>query len=310
MIHEGLQAFVNYLETERGFSDHTVKAYIIDLDQFAGYIDVGPSFFSTDQAERSKPATTKVLAKAQRNDIRAFLGHIQTAGGTPRTAARKLASIRAAYKFYVRIKALTDNPAVTIKSPKLPRDLPDVLTIPEVTAILEAPDTSEPLGIRDRALLETLYSSGIRASELAGLSIKDIDRVGGTVRVLGKRNKERIAQLGSYALDAIKDYFDIRSALGKPSHTYAFVNFRGGPLTTRSVQRVVEKYVREVLPGRREVSPHTFRHSFATHMLDAGADLRVIQELLGHESLSTTQIYTHVSIDRLKQVYFETHPHA
>ena len=200
--------------------------------------------------------------------------------------------------------------ALAVKSPKIPRDLPDVLTIPEVTAILEAPDLSQPLGLRDKALLETLYSSGIRASELSALTQKDIDFISGTVRVMGKRNKERIAQLGSYSIDALNAYFRVRGDLGKPNHTVVFVNFRGGPLTTRSVQRVVEKYVRQVLPGRTEVSPHTFRHSFATHMLDAGADLRVIQELLGHESLSTTQIYTHISIDRLKEVYHQTHPHA
>jgi integrase/recombinase XerC len=308
--HEGLQPFVNYLETERGFSAHTVKAYIRDLDQFCGYLHTGPSTFSADSEENTPSANTQLLARSTKNDIRAFLGHIQTVGGTPRTSARKLASIRAAYKFYVRTSTLNENPAITIKSPKIPRDLPDVLTIPEITTILEAPDTTQPLGIRDKALLETLYSSGIRASELAGLTMKDIDRIGGTIRVLGKRNKERIAQLGTYALDALSAYLKIRNQLGKPDNTTIFVNFRGGPLTTRSVQRTVEKYVKQVLPGRNEISPHTFRHSFATHMLDAGADLRVIQELLGHESLSTTQIYTHVSIDRLKQVYHDTHPHA
>ncbi|MFP6596994.1 MAG: arsenate reductase (glutaredoxin) [Candidatus Hydrogenedentota bacterium] len=310
MEHAGLQAFINYLETERGFSGHTVKAYILDLDQFAAYLQAGPSAFDDSTTKKVSLATTKRLAKATRNDIRAFLGHVQTAGGTPGTSARKLASIRAAYKFYVRTDTLKENPAVYIKSPKIPRDLPDVLTIPEVTEILGAPDCSVPLGIRDKAILETLYSSGVRASELAALSLKDIDRIGGTILVLGKRSKERIAQLGTYALDAISEYIRIRNDLGTPDHTVAFVNFRGGPLTTRSVQRVVEKYVRQILPGRREISPHTFRHSFATHMLDAGADLRVIQELLGHESLSTTQIYTHVSIDRLKQVYHDTHPHA
>lgn len=309
MDHDGLQDFVNYLETERGFSVHTVKAYLRDLDQYGRYLIQGPASFTDIDSDTVK-VVPKIFATATRNDVRSFLGHVQTTGGTPRTSARKLASIRAAYKFYVRVGTLSDNPAISVKSPKLARDLPEVLSIPEVTAVLDAPDLTEALGLRDKALLETLYSSGIRASELASLTMKDIDLVGGTVLVLGKRNKERIAQLGSYALDALNAYFKVRNQLGKPNHTFAFVNFRGGPLTTRSVQRVVEKYVKEVLPGRREVSPHTFRHSFATHMLDAGADLRVIQELLGHESLSTTQVYTHVSIDRLKAVYHETHPHA
>ena len=310
MAHEGMQAFINYLETERGFSAHTVKAYVRDIEQFSVYLSVGPSALSESNGEDTPSFDLATLARANRNDVRAFLGHVQTLGGTARTSARKLASIRAAYKFFVRTKALKENPALAVKSPKLPRDLPDVLTIPEMTAILEAPDLSTPLGVRDKALLETLYSSGIRASELAALTQQDVDFVSGTIRVLGKRNKELIAQLGSYSIDALKAYFLVRAELGKPNHTVAFVNFRGGPLTTRSVQRVVEKYVRQVLPGRTEVSPHTFRHSFATHMLDAGADLRVIQELLGHESLSTTQIYTHISIDRLKEVYHQTHPHA
>lgn len=305
-----IDSFINYLQVERGFSEHTVKAYVRDIEQFSVYLSAGPQGMSAEKDEQRVVLDLKALARADRNDVRAYLGHIQTLGGTPRTSARKLASIRAAYKFFVRTGSLKDNPALAVKSPKLPRDLPDVLTIEEVTAILEAPDQSTALGARDRALLETLYSAGIRASELAALTMGDIDFISATIRVLGKRNKERIAQLGSYSVDALNAYFKVRGELNKPTHTVAFVNFRGGPLTTRSVQRVVEKYVRQVLPGRTEVSPHTFRHSFATHMLDAGADLRVIQELLGHESLSTTQIYTHISIDRLKEVYHQTHPHA
>jgi integrase/recombinase XerC len=251
-----------------------------------------------------------VLEKAAKNDVRRFLAHVQTAGATPRTSARKLAAIRSAYRFFVRTGRLEVNPAKSVKSPKLGRDLPEVLSIPEVTALVEAPDTSTPLGKRDRALLETLYSSGIRAGELTGLKLHDIDPGNGAMRVLGKRKKERIVQLGSYAVHALEAYLAVRGQLGQPRHAVVFVNARGGPLTARSVQRVVERYVRQVLPGRHEVSPHTLRHTFATHMLDGGADLRVVQELLGHESLSTTQIYTHVSIDRLKQVYRDAHPHA
>ena len=166
---------------------------------------------------------------------------------------------------------------------------------------MEAP-TPQPPGSR-RAILETLYSSGVRCAELAGLTLDAIDLIGGTMVVMGKRKKERIAHLGNWALDAVQAYLAVRATLGHPGHRRLFVNARGGPLTTRSVQRVVEKYVRAVLPGRRDVSPHTLRHTFATHMLNGGADLRVVQEMLGHESLSTTQIYTHVSIDRLKEVY-------
>ena len=305
-----IQRFVEHLKIERGFSPHTLRAYLADIEQFCDYLENGVRSLERPQGEPCSPASLEALRRATRNDVRAFLAHVQTAGGTPRTSARKLAAIRAAYKFFVRVGDLEDNPAQAVKSPKLARNLPDVLTIPEVTVLMEAPDTSDTLGVRDCAILETLYSSGIRAAELAGLRLGSLDLANGVMSVLGKRKKERIAHLGSHAVAAITAYLSVREELGLPSHDRLFVNFRGGPLTTRSVQRVIEKYVRQVMPGRHEVSPHTLRHTFATHMLDAGADLRVVQELLGHESLSSTQIYTHVSIDRLKQVYRETHPHA
>lgn len=305
-----IKRFIDYLEVERGFSPHTVRAYLGDLEQFCDYAVNGPRAFERDPDTPRPPASLDALRRADRNDLRAFLAHIQSGGGSARTTARKLAAIRGAYKFYARAGELAEDPAQTVRSPKLTRNLPDVLSIPEVTALLEAPDTSNPLGIRDRAILETLYSSGIRAGELATLRLGDLDLAGGMMTVLGKRRKERVAHLGSYALAAITAYLDARGELGRPTHDCLFVNWQGGPLTTRSVQRIVEKYVRQTLPGRRAVSPHTLRHTFATHMLDAGADLRVVQELLGHESLSSTQIYTHVSIDRLKQVYRDTHPHA
>lgn len=302
----GFDDFADHLEAERAYSVHTVRAYINDLHQFCAYLTRGPE--PGDEAPPEGDRT--VLARANRNDIRAFLGHMRASGAAPRTAARKLAALRAAYKFYVRVGKLSENPAKPVKSPKLSRELPDVLSIPEVTALIEAPDTSGPLGVRDRALLEVLYSSGIRAAELAGLTTRDVDLIGGTIRVLGKRRKERIAHLGRYAVKAADQYLRVRHQLGNPRGARLFVNHRGGPLTTRSVQRIVEKYVRQVLPGRREVSPHTLRHTFATHLLNAGADLRVVQELLGHESLTSTQIYTHVGIDRLKEIYKDAHPHA
>lgn len=302
--------FVNHLKVERGFSPHTLRAYLNDLDQFCDFLENGAVALRREPGEPRARASLTVLQGAAKNDVRRFLAHVQTAGATPRTAARKLAAIRSVYRFFVRTGRLEVNPAKSVKSPKLGRDLPEVLSIPEVTALVEAPDTSTPLGRRDRALLETLYSSGIRASELTSLKMGDMDLGRGSMRVLGKRKKERIVQLGSYAVAALRAYLGVRGELGNPGHTTVFVNARGGPLTARSVQRVVERYVRAVIPGRHEVSPHTLRHTFATHMLDGGADLRVVQELLGHESLSTTQIYTHVSIDRLKQVYRDAHPHA
>jgi len=308
-MHAALTEFVVYLETERGFSAHTLRAYLADLDQFCDYLANGDAAFSRESDDRPV-ATLDALAKADRKKVRSFVAHVRSQGGAARTAARKLAAIRAAFKFYVRIERLPMDPASGVSAPKLSRDLPDALSIPEVTLLVEAPDGSEPLGVRDRALLETLYSTGIRAAELAGITLNDVDRISGTAKVLGKRRKERIVHLGSHALEAIEAYLLHRAELGLPKHDRLFVNARGGPLTTRSVQRIVEKYVREVLPGKQNVSPHTLRHTFATHMLNAGADLRVVQEMLGHESLSSTQIYTHVGIDRLKEVYRSAHPHA
>lgn len=305
-----MQRFTEYLATERGFSDHTQRAYHKDIAQFCAYLQQGPVAFSQENEDEAPAPRFELLRQANRNDVRAFLGHLRTLGASARTTARKLSAIRAVYKFFVRIGALEENPAQGVRSPKLARDLPDVLSIPEVTALMEAPDITTPLGKRDRAILETLYSSGVRCAELAGLTLEAVDLVGGTMVVLGKRKKERIAHLGACALEALQAYLDVRSLLGHPGHGRLFVNARGGPLTTRSIQRIVDKYVRATLPGRRHVSPHTLRHTFATHMLDGGADLRVVQEMLGHESLSSTQIYTHVSIDRLKEVYRQTHPHA
>jgi integrase/recombinase XerC len=309
MARDALQAFSSYLAIERRFSPHTLRAYVGDLAQFSRFLVHGAKAFGTDEPAEAAPVPFETLAQVSRHDIRAFLAHVQTSGGTARTSARKLAALRAAYKFFVREGMLPQNPAKVVKTPRQRRDLPDVLSIPEVTSLLEAPDTGEPLGKRDRAILETLYSSGIRASECAGLTLQDIDLRQGLIRVMGKRSKERIGHLGGPAITAVQDYLLARADL-KPRGEFLFVNWRGTRLTTRSIQRIVEKYVLQVLPGRTEVSPHTLRHTFATHLLDGGADLRVVQELLGHASLSSTQIYTHVSIERLREIYRHAHPHA
>lgn len=302
--------YENFLAVEKGYSLHTQRAYVKDIVQFHDFLMHGlEAFGRRDEEERPAPGFAR-LESVTRLDVRRYLSALQTHGGTPKTAARKLASLRSFYGFFVRNGALAVNPAKEVSAPKLARNMPDVLSIPEVSALMDAPDLAEPLGVRDKAILETLYSSGVRAAELAGLTLRDIDLIGGTLNVLGKRRKQRIAHLGSFASDAISAYFEIRAGFGPPETDRVFVNFRGGPLTTRSVQRVVEKYVRQILPGRRTISPHTLRHTFATHMLNGGADLRVVQEMLGHESLSSTQIYTHLSIDRLKEVYRTAHPHA
>lgn len=302
--------YLNYLRVERNFSSHTLRAYANDIGQFCDFLENGPRAMVQHTDEIRPQATLDSLKRAKKQDIRSFLAHAQTRGCTSRTAARKLAALRSAYAFFLREKSISMNPAREIRSPRLSRLLPDVLSIPEVTALLEAPDISCVLGKRDLAVLELLYSCGLRAAELAGLQVSDVRYEQLTLRVLGKRNKERITPIGVYAIDALRAYMSLRHKLGNPEHSIIFVNHRGGPITTRSIQRIVDKYAIQALPTRRNISPHTLRHTFATHMLDAGADLRVVQEILGHESLSSTQIYTHVSIDRLKQVYRSAHPHA
>jgi len=302
--------FINHLRVERNLSAHTLRAYMSDLDQFCDFVVHGVQAFEQDRGAQRSRASLDVLQRADRNSIRSFLAHVQTKGGTAKTSARKLAALRTAYAYFTHTGKMEENPAAQVKAPKLPRELPEVLSIPEVTALLEAPDASTPAGARDRALLELLYSSGIRAAELTGLRTTDIDLSHGSMRVFGKRRKERIAYVGEYAARAVADYLRVRGQLGAPDHDRLFVNQRGGPLTERSVQRIVEHYTRIAMPHRSGVSPHTLRHTFATHMLNGGADLRVVQEMMGHESLASTQVYTHVSIDRLKAVYRDSHPHG
>ncbi len=310
MSYAEILDFIRYMRIERNYSPHTLRAYLHDLDQFCDFLEVGPEALRRAEGEARVTASIEHLVQAQKAQIRAYLAHLQSAGASPRTAARKLASLRAAYRYFNRTGRLDHNPAREVATPKLRRDLPEVLSIPEVTALMEAPDTSTALGLRDRAVLEVLYSSGVRAAELAGSTMPNVNLAQGFMRVLGKRRKERLAQLGSYAIAALEAYFPVRLKLLTQDTDRVFLNARGGPLTTRSIQRIVEKHVRLVLPGRKAVSPHTLRHTFATHMLDGGADLRVIQELLGHENLSSTQIYTHMSLARLKAIYQEAHPHA
>jgi len=302
--------FMNHLRAERNLSKHTIRAYRIDLDQFCDFLEYGAAAFSRHPDDARATASLKILERATKDDVRRFLAQARATGATAKTAARKLASLRAAYKYFTRTGRLIDDPAGQVKTPKIARGLPETLSVPEAAALLEAPDTATPLGKRDRALLETLYSSGMRASEVAGLKLADVNLEEGSARVFGKRAKERIAYLGEPAVRALNAYLPARAALGGGAHGFVFVNARGGPLTSRSVQRVVESHARTALPMREHISPHTLRHSFATHLLDAGADLRVVQELLGHDSLASTQVYTHVSIDRLKAIYRKAHPHA
>jgi integrase/recombinase XerC len=294
-----IQRFEAYLRTERRASPHTVKAYLVDLEQFC----------------RHAAATGQPLVPGSPLLVRGFLARAAGEAGAV-SLGRKLSTLRSLYRFLVREGLAPGNPARGVASPKRPRRLPDVLPEAEVAILVETPAAlATPLALRDRAFLELLYASGLRVSELTGLDVGGVDLAQAQVRVLGKRRKERIVPVGRTACEAIARYVDeARPVLAAGPDFggagYAlFLNYRGGRLTSRSVARLLEKWVAASgLP--RHVHPHVLRHCFATHLLANGADLRGIQELLGHASLSTTQRYTHLDWKRLAAVYDEAHPRA
>ena len=292
-----LDHFIDYIKVERNFSEHTLRAYSTDIVEFVRFSDTGDSL---------APGEIDHLM------LRSYLAHLRDAGRSKATMARKLASLRTFLKYLVREEIMEDNPAADMRTPRKEKRLPTVLDEAQVRKLIEQPDTSTFLGVRDRAILEILYSTGIRASELVGANIEDADLIGEVIRVRGKRKKERLAHLGSYATAAINDYLDARrlQPRGPMFDKRALIlNRFGQRLSDRSLRRTINKYFRQAALLLK-VTPHTLRHSFATHLLDRGADLRSVQELLGHESLQTTQIYTHVSTERLKKVYEKAHPRA
>ena len=292
-MNNEIDQFIRYLATERNVSLHTVEAYSSDLEQFREFL----------QGELGDKATAEGVNHILIRRYMALLhkSHKKSSIG------RKLAAIRAFFRFLLRRGKIDKNPAEPVSSPKKEKRVPFHLTIDEVIALVESPRGDKFLTLRDRVILETLYSCGIRVSELTGLNLGELDMDNGLVRVLGKGNKERIVPLGSRAVEAITAYTDAR---GNPAASAPLLlNARGGRLSSRSVGRIVDKYILK-LAALKKISPHTLRHTFATHMLEGGADLRAIQELLGHASLSTTQKYTHVSLDRLMEVYDKAHPKA
>ena len=292
-----LDDFLGRLETERNFSEHTIRAYSADIVGFVKFAEKNDSLKSTD---------------VDHLILRGYLAKLRQDGDAKATIARKLSSVRSLYRYLVREGIVETNPAADVRTPRKDKRLPAVMDEQQVRLLLEQPDKTMFLGLRDRAALEILYSTGMRASELVGSNIDDFDLIGEVVRVRGKRKKERLAHLGSYALMAIEEYLAARR-LEKNEPRFdrrAFlINKRGKRLTDRSLRRTVDKYFKQAGMALK-VTPHTLRHSFATHLLDRGADLRSVQELLGHESLQTTQVYTHVSTERLKKVYDSAHPRA
>ena len=289
-MSDPLSAFLRFLGSERDASPHTLRSYRTDLGEFQAFL-----------ATRGAPPITAVDARL----VRAWLGQLHARGLEPASIARKLATLRSWFKFLVRRGVIARNVAREVRAPRLPRKLVSFLPIDEAIALVEARPRGGASRERDVAVFELLYATGLRVSELVSLDLDDVDRLDRTVRVLGKGRKERIVPFGGKAARALDAYLAPRSAARGP----LFLNARGGRLTARSIHTLVRRGARAVGIARR-VSPHTLRHSFATHLLDAGADLRAIQELLGHSRLSTTQRYTHVGADQLMRVYDASHPRA
>src|SRR4051812_31916129 len=305
-----VRQFLDYLKLEKHFSDYTIKSYGADLIQFGLFLmgEIG----QLGGAKSNLAPLDEKQAKCEPLTIREFLAYLYAQNYTKSTTARKLATLRSFYKFLIRRGVVSVNPLSTIRTPKQEKRLPKCLDLEQVQKLLDAPGDADLLSARDKAMLEVLYSSGIRVSELVELEMKDIDLQEGVLRVMGKGRKDRLTPIGSQAIKALQRYFEMRNADPRsqgPHASRVFLNKHGTPLSTRSVRRKLDKYLLAagLDPG---ISPHTLRHSFATHLLNNGADLRSVQELLGHQSLSTTQIYTHLTTNRMKEVYDQAHPRA
>jgi len=298
-MHDAIDRFLRYLKVERNASDLTVKSYFEDFASLQDYFQ--------DRVGFIPPATAVDVAM-----LRGYVAYLHECQYARTTIARRLACLRSFFRFCCREGIVEVNPAKALRTPRTGRKLPHFLSTEQVVQLLEAPPANEPLGLRDRAILETLYSAGLRVAELVGLNVDHWDRDADIVRVFGKGKKERIAPIGRHAATALDRWLEVRQPdpTAKPADQQAlFLNKNGRRLTTRSVGRMLEKYLQQTGLDRL-TTPHTLRHSFATHLLDGGADLRSVQELLGHKSLTTTQIYTHVSTKRLREAYEKAHPHA
>ena len=293
--------FLDYLTFERNVSVNTVAAYRDDLESFLSFLCNDYLSMGRDQIE---------LARVDHLTIRAYLAHLSRRKLSRNSVARHLSALRTFFRYLVREGVVEANPARAVATPKRATHLPGVLQVADVTLLLEQPDTTTPLGVRDAAWLELLYASGLRIGELVRIDIDDVELRAQLVKVHGKGSKQRIVPFGSAAANALRAWLAVRGELvSDPDEKAFFVNYRGGRITSRSVRRLFDGYVGHA-SLRAGVSPHTLRHSFATHLLNAGADLRSIQELLGHTSLSTTQKYTHLNDWQLIEVYKKAHPRA
>ncbi|MCC6427157.1 MAG: tyrosine recombinase XerC [Phycisphaerales bacterium] len=343
-------AFQKYLADERHFSPYTARCYGADLRQFVEYLAQGFNISVDEKREADclqdrsdhpahAPGTsgpvaetsdvlatistdkqgtvTAIICSAGADVVRGFLAHLNEQHYSAATMARKIATLRSFFKWADRRGIAHSNPMTLIRTPRQGKRLPKAITIEQVEQLLAAPTDSDVLGRRDRAMLETLYSTGIRVSELIGLNYDELDIANECLRVRGKGKKERVVPLGSHAIEAIRRYMDMVLADAKYSTYWSessrikplFLNKHGGRLSSRSVRRKLDKYLKQVGLDPT-ISPHTLRHSFATHLLDNGADLRSVQELLGHQSLSTTQVYTHLTTHRMQEAYNRAHPRA
>jgi integrase/recombinase XerC len=293
MIEE-IGQFLLYLDSNRGSSPHTVGAYRSDLTRF--------SIFCRTMLN------IETWSAIDRRDVRNYLGHLVESGYSSASITRNLAAIRSFFRFMCRQGVLDDNPAKGIVAPKGEKRLPKFLTIREMESILDAPHSLDVLSLRNHAIVELFYSTGIRLSELVGLRVGDVDLLGENLKVRGKGKKERMVPVGRKAIDSIRSYLRVESHPAGPT-TPLFTNKRRGAISARQVQRIVRKLLSSAAADRG-LSPHAIRHSFATHLLDKGADILSVKELLGHSSLSSTQIYTHLTVDKLKAVYRKAHPRS
>ena len=294
---DSIESFMLTLEKERNFSLHTIKAYKNDLNRF--------NYFLNNTLSRKK------LAKINRNDIRKFLAEEYDNGYSSKTVARRLATIKSYFKYLVKTELIQENISIHINSPKVPKKLPNFVDKNLIDTLMKTPSLDTHIGIRDRAVLELFYSTGMRLSELVNMNIGDFEINKKLIRVIGKGNKERMIPYGRNAESAIKNYLKIRNISLKPAFANKplFVNSSEKRISKRTIQRRMNNYIKIVADGKR-IGPHLLRHTFATHLLDNGADIRAVKDLLGHSSLSSTQIYTHVSIEKLKKDYTQAHPHG